>query len=174
MIGRTDPPGRLGAALRRAWLGYQHRLDEEMRAAGFPGRRLSDARVLRLVAQSDALTTAARIGRELGITRQAAAKIVASLRDRGYVTATSSASDGREKKVSLTARGREYLSTQQAAARRLELDLRQQLGSDAFAALGALLEALGAGGPGPDQPRLREYLRRRADPKDSTAGRDDG
>jgi hypothetical protein len=36
----ADRPGRrrpaLGPALRRAWIGYQRRLDQEMAAAGFP------------------------------------------------------------------------------------------------------------------------------------------
>jgi hypothetical protein len=39
-------PG-LGAALRRAWLGYQLRLDRAMTEAGFGKRQLPDGRVLR-------------------------------------------------------------------------------------------------------------------------------
>src|ERR1039458_2291101 len=88
----------LGGALRRAWIGYQRRLDEELAAAGFDDRGFPDGRVLRMCS-GPAETTIAQIGRELGITRQGASKNVASLRDRGYVTLSASATDGREKTV---------------------------------------------------------------------------
>jgi DNA-binding MarR family transcriptional regulator len=152
--GRSVP---LGAALRRAWVGYQQRLDREMAAAGFAAeRRFPDGRVLRLCAGPDEIT-ASRIGRELGITRQGAGKIVADLRDRGYVTLDASSSDGREKVVALAPRGRDYLAAQWTAARRIEQELRNQLGPEAFEGLVALLDTLA----GDDaQPSLRDYLRR--------------
>ena len=75
-------PG-IGAALRRAWLGYQLRLDRAMADAGFGERRFPDGRVLRVCSGQTGSTIAA-IGRELGITRQGASKVVAHLRDSGY------------------------------------------------------------------------------------------
>jgi DNA-binding MarR family transcriptional regulator len=143
----------LGAALRSAWVGYQRRLDEEMAVAGFPDRRHPDGRVLRLCARTGQLT-ASQIGRELGITRQGAGKIVTALRDRGYVILQPSATDGRERVVTLTPRARDYLAAQRAAARRIERDLRDRLGPAAFDGLSVLLDALG----GQDQPRMRDYL----------------
>ena len=90
-------PGELplGPALRQAWVGYQRRLDEAMAAAGFDDRGFPDRRVLRMcpIRRDDV----SEIGRELGITRQGAAKVVASLRDRRYVTVTASDTSGREK-----------------------------------------------------------------------------
>ena len=128
-----------------------------MAAAGFADeRRFPDGRVLRLCASSDEVT-ASRIGRQLGITRQGAGKIVAELRDRGYVTLDASSSDGREKVVALTPRGRDYLAAQRRAARRIEQELRDQLGPEAFDSAVALLDAL-AGDEA--QPSLRDYLRR--------------
>jgi DNA-binding MarR family transcriptional regulator len=149
-------PLSLGGALRRAWVGYQRRLDQEMAAAGFADRGFPDGRVLRLCARSDEVT-AAQIGRELGITRQGAGKIVAGLRDRGYVTLGASPDDGREKVVTLTSRARDYLAAQHAAARRIEQELRSQVGDEAFEGLLALVNALGGE---EDQPRMRDYLRR--------------
>jgi DNA-binding MarR family transcriptional regulator len=151
--GRTHPA--LGPALRRAWVGYQRRLDQEMAAAGFPDRGFPDGRVLRLCARSDDVT-ASQIGRELGITRQGAGKIVADLHDRGYVVLGSSPGDARQKVITLTARARDYLASQRAAARRIEQELAEQVGSEAFESLFALLEALGGE---EDQPRMRDYLR---------------
>lgn len=148
------PPVALGRALRRAWVGYQRRLDAEMAAAGFPDRRHPDGRVMRLCARSEHVT-ASQIGRELGITRQGAGKIVAALRERGFVTLTASPDDRREKVLALTSRARDYLAAQRTAARRIEQELHQELGADAFESLAALLDALG----GQDQPRMRDYLR---------------
>jgi DNA-binding MarR family transcriptional regulator len=157
----------LGGALRRAWVGYQRRLDQEMAAAGFPDRRFPDGRVLRLCARSDQVTASA-IGRELGITRQGAGKIVAELRARGYVTLEPSPGDGRQKVITLTPRARDYLAAQRAAARRIEEELRQEVGAGAFDSLFTLLEALGGED---DQLRMRDYLRhavRLADDSDRT------
>jgi len=143
----------LGPALRRAWVGYQRRLDEAMAAAGFGDRAFPDGRVLRMC--KDAETTISDIGRELGITRQGASKIVANLRKRRYVTIHSSSGDAREKIVRLTARAHEYLATQTRAARAIERQLRTKIGREAFDSLYALLDSLGAG----EDLRMRDYLR---------------
>jgi DNA-binding MarR family transcriptional regulator len=148
-------PFALGGALRRAWVGYQQRLDQEMAAAGFPDRGFPDGRVLRLCARSDQVT-ASQIGRELGITRQGAGKIVADLRDRGYVTLGSAPGDSRQKVITLTPRARDYIAAQRAAARRIQEELAERLGADAFESLFTLLEARGGD---EDQPRMRDYLR---------------
>ncbi len=149
----------LGGALRRAWVGYQRRLDEELATAGFGDRGFPDGRVLRICSRSDEVTIS-QIGRELGITRQGASKIVASLRDRRYVTLTASPTDGREKMVRLTARAVDFLVTQRKAARAIEHRLRAEIGADAFDSLSALLDALG----GDEQPLLRNYFRERHRP----------
>jgi DNA-binding MarR family transcriptional regulator len=145
----------LGGKLRGAWVGYQRRLDEAMAAAGFPDRRFPDGRVLRLCARTGQVT-ASRIGRELGITRQGAGKIVNALRDRGYVALEPSPTDGREKVVTLTPRALDYLRAQRAAARQIERELRDLLGTEAFDGVSAMLDALG-GQEG--QRRMRDYLR---------------
>ena len=150
----TEARPHLGPSLRRAWVGYQRRLDQAMARAGFEDRRLPDGRVLRICTNTPE-TTIAAIGRELGISRQGAAKIVNSLRDRGYVTVEASPTSGREKVVAITPRARDYLRAQRGAARAIERRVQAQLGPDAFAALDALLDALGAH----EEMRLRDYLR---------------
>ena len=159
-------PGGLGPSLRRAWVGYQSRLDEQLAAAGFDDRRFPDGRVLRICAHSDE-TTISQIARELGISRQGAGKIVASLRERRYVTLTPSATDGREKTVELTARAVDYLAAQRKAARRIERQLRNVVGPEGFDVLELLLKALGD----EEQPRMRHYLRNAnpANPADQRA-----
>jgi DNA-binding MarR family transcriptional regulator len=144
----------LGGALRRAWVGYQRRLDEQMAKAGFEHRKLPDGRVLRICATS-AETTASQIGRELRISRQGATKVVNSLRERGYVEVVASATSGREKTVSLTPRAVAYLAAQRKAARTIERQLRAEVGAEGFEGLLRLLDALG----GVEQPRMSDYLR---------------
>jgi DNA-binding MarR family transcriptional regulator len=145
----------LGPALRRAWVGYHRRLDAAMAAAGFDDRGFPDGRVLRICSAS-ADVTIAQIGRELGITRQGAAKVVAKLRDLRYLEVSDSAVSGREKVVRLTPRAGEYLAAHRKAARGIERQLREELGESAFDGLQLLLAALG----GDDGPPLRDYLRR--------------
>ena len=119
--GRADPRGHtrsvvgLGPALRRAWVGYQQRLDEAMAAAGFDDRRFPDGQVLRLCSDPAGATIVA-IGRELDITRQGASKVVSRLRDRGYVSIADSSTSGREKSVTLSPHGAAYLEAQRKAA----------------------------------------------------------
>src|SRR5204863_2676083 len=90
---QSDASHSLGPTLRRAWLGYQRRLDTAMAAAGFDDRRFPDGRVLRMCRDRIETTTSA-IGRELDITRQGAAKLVADLHERGYVSIDQSATSG--------------------------------------------------------------------------------
>lgn len=145
---------RLGPALRRAWVGYQRRMDEELAAAGFDQRGFPDGRVLRMCAKAAEMTIS-EIGRELGITRQGAGKIVANLRVRHYVTVSASSTSGREKSVKLTPRALEYLAANRKATRKIERHLRAEFGKGAFDSVVELLNALG----GVEQPRLRDYLR---------------
>ena len=152
----SSKPRRLGPALLRAWLGYRRRLDEALAAAGFD-RRFPDGRVLHICARTPDVTIS-QIARELGMSRQGAGKIVASLHDREYVALRASASDSREKIVALTPRAQDFLAARRKAARAIERSLRAALGSEAFEALECLLTALG----GDEQPRLSAYLRRTA------------
>jgi DNA-binding MarR family transcriptional regulator len=149
----------LGPKLRRAWVGYQGRLDDAMAKAGFDDRRLPDARVLRMCAPP-AQTTISDIGRELSITRQGASKIVASLRARRYVAVVASPTSAREKIVKLTPRAVEFLAARDKAARAIERQLRREVGDESFAALDVLLQALAGG----EDLRMRQYLQNKGIP----------
>jgi DNA-binding MarR family transcriptional regulator len=147
-------PARLGVALRQAWVGYRRQLEQELAGAGFGDRGFPDGRVLRLCTGASDVTIS-QIGRELGITRQGASKIVASLRDRGYVTLSASPTDGREKIVKPTRRAIAFLAAQRDAAARIEARIRNELGTGPLDALHQLLDVLGV----EDEPRPAEYLR---------------
>jgi DNA-binding MarR family transcriptional regulator len=152
-----QPRSGLGAALRQAWVGYRRLLDAELAAAGFDDHAIPDGRVLRICSRPGDVTIS-DIGRQLGITRQGAGKIVAGLAQRGYVTLAASATDRREKIVSATPRATQYLTTKRDARARIERDLRTQIGDETFDSLHLLLNALAGG----EQPHMRDYLRERA------------
>lgn len=152
--GHGEARPRLGRALRRAWVGYQRQLDEEMAAAGFGRRRIPDGRVLRICARADDVTIS-RIGRELGITRQGASKIVGSLREDGFVTVHPSPSDGRETLVRPTRRAADYLAAHRKAADGVERRLRAGVGAQAVDDLYRVLQEL----EGEARLPVREYLR---------------
>ena len=153
-MGDAAGPRALGGALRQAWIGYRRMLDKELNAAGFDDHGFPDGRVLRICSTSSE-TTISQIGRELGITRQGASKIVASLRDRGYVSIRASESDGREKIVRLSPRAVDYLAAHHKAAQKIERRLRAEFGVEALETAYAVLHSLG----GDEQPRMSDYLR---------------
>jgi DNA-binding MarR family transcriptional regulator len=155
---RRERAAGLGPALRRAWIGYQRRLDRAMADAGFDERRIPNGRVLRLCSEPSG-STISNIGRELGMTRQGASKLVNHLQERGYVSVADSATSRREKSVTLTEVGRQYLSTQRGAVRAIESELRVSLGetglgAEALDVLYRLLDVLDDG----DEARMRSYL----------------
>ena len=143
--GTPDPvyPGRtaLGRALRKAMNGYWHLIGAELTAAGFDDRRFPEGRVLAMCARPGE-TTISDVGRRLGITRQGAGKIVAGLRDRGYLITGPSSSDRREKVLSLTPRAVQFLATVQEAGRAVEAKLRAEVGADGVDQLFRALDVL--------------------------------
>jgi len=128
-------------------------MDTAMAGAGFGDRGRPDGRVLRMCA-GPAGTTTSHIGRELGITRQGAGKIVSSPRARGYVVVTGSPTSGRDKTVRLTARAHDYLAAHRKAARSIERQLRTELGQEALDSLHRLLDILG----GDEEARMSDYF----------------
>jgi DNA-binding MarR family transcriptional regulator len=136
----------LGNALRRALAGYRRAMDRELAAAGFTDRRFPEGRVLRMCA-GPGETTISDVGRGLGITRQGASKIVAVLKERGYLTVTPSAADGREKILTLTPRAAEFLMALHRAAGVIEARVREEIGPDGIEQLFRFLDVIAGGEP---------------------------
>jgi DNA-binding MarR family transcriptional regulator len=153
-------PGQdaLGLALRRARAGYRRQVDEQLTAAGFGQRRFPDGRVLLMCAASGE-TTISGIGRGLGITRQGASKIVAGLRDRGYLEVSPSPADGREKILTLTPRALQYLQAIRSAAEVIEAKLRREIGAEALEQFFRTLDVIANGEPALGEGRALEKLR---------------
>lgn len=145
--GPSAGQATLARALRRALNGYWRLVGTELAAAGFADQRFPEGRVLVMCATPGG-TTISDVGRRLGITRQGAGKIVARLREGGYLNVSASATDGREKVLSLTPRAEQFLATLQEAGRSAEARLREQIGADGLDQLLRTLNLLAElGGP---------------------------
>ena len=161
----------LGMALRRALAGYRRQMDDQLATAGFAGRQFPAGRVLRMCAGPGA-TTISDVGRGLGITRQGASKIVAALREQGYLSVTPSDDDGREKILTLTPRAIDALLAAYRAAAAIEKRVREEIGDEAMEQFFRVLDVVADGepvqpedrhaSPGPAQP-LRVWLQEQED-----------
>ncbi|CAM4419646.1 MarR family protein [Mycobacterium basiliense] len=137
-----SPQTPLGQGLRVAWWSYVHRVDTEMEAAGFERRRFSMNYVFALYALPGPMTIS-QMGRQFGVSRQAASKLVAELRDRGYVQTTPSATDQREKVVELTPKAIEYVTVRQRAAADLDRVIHERVGAEGARELYRILDIVG-------------------------------
>jgi DNA-binding MarR family transcriptional regulator len=136
-----------------ALTGYWQLVGAELAAAGFADRRFPEGRVLVMCA-APGDTTISDVGRRLRITRQGASKIVARLRDDGYLNVSASPTDGREKVLSLTPRAEHFLASLQQASRSVEARLCEQIGTAGLEQLFRALDLLAelAGPPPGEEP----------------------
>lgn len=96
---------------------------------------------------ADGAGSTSELGRQLGVTKQAAAKTVAFLLERGYLLRTADDADGRRKLLTVTARGTELLTTGQGLFDELRAQWAARLGDDELDALQARLRELVGTGP---------------------------
>ncbi|WP_406291253.1 MarR family winged helix-turn-helix transcriptional regulator [Embleya sp. NBC_00896] len=80
-------------------------------------------------------TTAADLGRVLGVSKQAAGKTIDALERMGYVERAADPADARRKVVRLTARGFDSLAKSAAIFERLRAEWAATLGADRLRAL---------------------------------------
>ena len=117
---------------------------DDLARSGHPG--LTAANEFAMQAIDSGASNAAALARALGMSRQAAAKAIASLEALGYVSRTSDATDGRRKDLQLTESGRTAITTGGAAFDRLHTEWVRRVGSDRAAeveaALGVMKDAL--------------------------------
>jgi DNA-binding MarR family transcriptional regulator len=93
------------------------------------------------------------VGRRLSVSKQAAAKTVAVLVDRGYVISVPDPADARRKRLSVTARGFDVLREGEAIFEELRARWERTLGAAELARLESDLATLvGDGGVRVDAP----------------------
>jgi DNA-binding MarR family transcriptional regulator len=115
-------------------------LHDELAAAGHPGARPIHGFALQAVGRDG--VTVSELGRRLGVTKQAAAKTVASLETLGYVHRVAHPEDQRATLIKRAARGDEMLALSAQIFGRIHGEIAAQLGRAQLEELEAALTAI--------------------------------
>jgi DNA-binding MarR family transcriptional regulator len=108
-------------------------------AAGYGDYRRTDAAVMRLLKRGP--LSIGRLGEVLGVTRQAARKIVDGLERRGFAMTARDARDSRQVNVLLTPEGEAYAVAVIEVIERLNLELRHRVDPSDLMGADAVLRA---------------------------------
>jgi DNA-binding MarR family transcriptional regulator len=90
---------------------------------------------LAMRAVSAGADSASDVGRRTGVSKQAAAKTIATLTERGYVTREDDPADGRRKRLVVTPLGHEVIRLGEAQFDEVHRAWADRLGADGLAAL---------------------------------------
>ncbi len=89
--------------------------------------------------------TTAELGRQLGVSKQAAAKTIAFLEERGYIVGGADPRDSRRRRFTVTDRGHSLLRTGEQVFDELRERWAQRIGTDELERLEDALRELGRG-----------------------------
>lgn len=138
----ATPGARLASLLDQTFRAMVAHAVDELSHRGHPG--VTATLEFALVEIRGGATDASALGRALGVSKQAAAKTIATLEHLGYVRREAHPTDARRRHVAVTARGEEMTAIGAAAFDDLRRRWIDSLGSAdaerAEAALQALLE----------------------------------
>lgn len=116
-------PLPLARLLAMAYRQMIDRLHERLAGEGYTDVRPAFGYVL--LAVREAPTTGADIALLLGVTKQAASKLIDAMEQGGYVRRQTHDDDARAKEIAITARGRRFLVTVESIYRDLEAEWAQ-------------------------------------------------
>lgn len=133
----ADQVSRSGADLALLLLGAYRRLVDdavaELAARGYPDvRPVHDFAMRAILAGAD---NASELGRRMSVSKQAAAKTIATLLDRGYVARDTDPQDARRKRIEVTPLGLEVMSAGESIFDDLRQGWADQIGSRELATL---------------------------------------
>src|SRR5689334_3695057 len=126
---------------------------DRLKQIGLEPLRPAHGYVFRLLKAKRATTV--DIGQHLGVTKQAAAKIVNELDEWGYLTREPHPTDKRAQYVTLTGKGRDYLKLADNLWSDLENEMAEAIGPENLATIKTGLTAYLEHVHGDDQPGLR-------------------
>jgi DNA-binding MarR family transcriptional regulator len=102
------------------------RAGSELLRRGYPELRPAQEFALRAIAGG--ADSASELGRRLSVSKQAAAKVISVLEERGYVARLDDASDSRRKLLSVTPLGHEAMAQGEAIFDELRADWARKIG----------------------------------------------
>jgi DNA-binding MarR family transcriptional regulator len=130
-VSNDDRPVPLARLLAMAYRQLIDGLHSRLPAAGFKDVRPSYGFVL--LAVRDRPTTIVDLATLLGVTKQAASKLVGAMDDAGYVRRSTDANDARAKNIALAPRGVKLLKAVEGIYSELESDWAATIGERAVA-----------------------------------------
>jgi DNA-binding MarR family transcriptional regulator len=136
----NDSDGDLAILVVGAARVVADRLGDAVARAGIDDMRAPYGYVIRALADGDRTLT--ELAGLLGVSKQAAIKVVDEMEARGFLTRTTSRGDRRVKLLQLTTKGRKVRRAALAASRKMERELRAELGDAAVDDLRVALEQL--------------------------------
>jgi DNA-binding MarR family transcriptional regulator len=139
----SGPTYLFGDLLALARLSWVRQMAERLGRIGYPDYRRSDAGALRLLWRGP--VPVGRLGAELGVTRQAARKVVDGLEQRDYARTERDAHDSRVLNVILTPAGRAYARAVIEVIHALNREFYQRVDPVQLAAADAVLRSVIAG-----------------------------
>ncbi|WP_033344325.1 MarR family winged helix-turn-helix transcriptional regulator [Catenuloplanes japonicus] len=132
-----------GAELARLLLGGYRKLVDaaiaEMAARGYEEVRPVHEFTMRAIAAG--ATTTSEVARRMSVSKQAAAKTIAVLQERGYVTSAADPADPRRNRIEVTERGFAMMREGEAIFDDLRAEWERQIGAPALALLESQLTA---------------------------------
>jgi DNA-binding MarR family transcriptional regulator len=135
---------RKGADLALLLLGCFRQLansaGEELLRRGYPELRPSQEFAMRAIAGG--ATNASELGRRLSVSKQAAAKVIGLLEERGYVARIDDPADSRRKLLTVTPLGHEVMQQGEAIFDGLRAGWARKIGKPALDRLERDLEVL--------------------------------
>lgn len=135
---------RSGAELALLLLGAYRRMVDEV-VAGLESQGYSDVRpvhdfAMRAIAAG--ADSASELGRRMSVSKQAAAKTIAVLVERGYVDREADPDDARRKRLDVTPLGFEVMRAGEALFEDLRASFEREIGASELASLEAALKTL--------------------------------
>lgn len=148
-----EPGGVAGEMLLRKLLHAFYWVDDGLQAHMLreTGLSLPRAQSMMMACIDDGVTRQADMARHLRVSKQAVQQALKELVAKGFVTVEPDPANGRQKVVSMTARGREMREIALAGIQALEETLAQRIGADRLAALHDALDADWGATNGPEE-----------------------
>jgi DNA-binding MarR family transcriptional regulator len=134
---RPYPLGDLLAMARQSWVDQMARQLAEL---GFSGYRRTDAAVMRMLLRTP--VPIGKLGASLGVTRQAARKVVDGLEQRSYVRTERGSHDTRQLNAALTPLGEDYARAVVTVIDELNRGIYQRVTDEQMLGADAVLRAV--------------------------------
>jgi DNA-binding MarR family transcriptional regulator len=140
MASASSPPYLFGDLLALARLSWIRQMSDRLGQLGYADYRRSDAIAMRLLRRGP--IPVGRLGTELGVSRQAARKVIEGLERRDYVRTERDARDTRVLNVILTPAGAAYARAVVGVIYALNREFREGVDPAQLTAADAVLRAV--------------------------------